>query len=156
MRLKVWVAGTLVVACAGVAAAIMVPQTTADLVNHSTLVVTGEVMDITTTPPDGSGTIYSLARVRVEDTVVGATADDIVTVRWMGGQYGDLAMVVEDQPMFRVGEEVVLFLVPTSDGHAYKCADEVQSKKTVVDGTVLPDDVSLHSYLADITAAAGH
>jgi hypothetical protein len=135
------------------AGAIMVPQTTADLVGHATLVVTGTVESVNYTPPDGRMIISTEARVRIDETVVGASAEDVVTVRALGGRYGDTALVVEDQPVFEEGEEVVLFLAPDAKG-GYHCPDATQGKKTIISGTVLPDGVTLDSFLAAVAAAA--
>jgi hypothetical protein len=154
MRRKfLWIAALLSV-WAGVAGAAMVAQTTADLVDHATLVVTGTVEAARALPPDAQGMIFTEVKVRVEDVVLGATADDVVTVRAWGGEYGDLGVVVEDQPTFTLGEDVVLFLAPVAGG-SYECPDGVQSKYTIVDGTVLPVGVTLTEFLAEIAEAAG-
>ncbi|HUU56129.1 MAG TPA: hypothetical protein VMW93_02195 [bacterium] len=146
--------GALLAACAVAASASMVALTTEDLVDHASLVVVGTVEEVTSYPPDARGVIYSDAKVRVGDTVVGATGEDYVTVRYMGGEYDGLAFGVTAEPTFRVGEEVVLFLAPAGDG-VYKCPDGVQSKLSVVDGTVLPVGETLTAYLAKVAAAAG-
>lgn len=151
-RRLLWVAA-LAAACAAAASALMVAMTTEDLVSHASLVVVGTVENVTSYPPDGAGMIYSEAKVRVNDTVVGATSEELVTVRYMGGEYGDLAVAVEDQPIFDPGEDVVVFLSPATGG-SYECPDGVQSKYAVVDGTVLPTGVTLTEFLAEITKAA--
>jgi hypothetical protein len=141
-------------AVAASAGAIMVQQTTAELVSHSTAVITGTVESISYTTPDARMIIYTEARVRVNATVVGNTGgEDVVVVRATGGRSGDMALVVEDQPTFQEGEEVVLFLAPDAKG-GFKCPDDCQGKKTIVSGTVLPDGVTLESYLAAVAAAA--
>jgi len=153
MYRKLFCLGIVLLTCTG-AGAVMVPLTTADLTGHATLVITGTVEGVKSLPPDGRNVIYSEAEVRVGDTVIGAPAGDRVTVRYMGGTYGDLGYVVEDQPTFKAGEQVVLFLAPAAGG-AYACPDGVQGKLNVVDGTVLPAGVTLNHFLADVTAADG-
>jgi hypothetical protein len=145
--------GVLGAALAAAATASMVQLSTEDLARHAALVVAGTVEEITSYPPDASGVIYSDARVRVRDAVVGATSEDYVTVRYMGGEYEGLAFAVTVEPAFRVGEEVVLYLAPAGDG-IYECPDGVQGKLSVVDGTVLPAGKTLADYLADVAAAA--
>jgi len=140
-------------ALAASVSATMVPQTTADLVAHATVVVTGTVESVNFTPPDGRMIITTEAKVRVNDTIVGSLAEEFVTVRALGGRSGGLALVVEDQPTFEEGEEVLLFLAPDGKG-GYSCPDAVQGKKTIVSGTVLPDGVTLDTYLAAVAAAA--
>ena len=134
------------------ASAAMLPITTAELADHATLVVAGTVEDVTSYAPDAAGIIYSEAEVRVGDTAVGSNAAEYVTVRYMGGEYGGLALVIMEEPTFEVGEEVVLFLVPV-DGGAYKCPDGAQGKMSVVDGTVLPAGKTLNQFLAEVAAA---
>jgi hypothetical protein len=144
----------LLAVCAVAASAAQLKLSTAELLSHASLVVVGKVEDVTSYPPDARKVIYSDAKVRIKDTVVGATAEEYVTVRYMGGEYDGLAFVVTAEPTFRVGEEVVLYLEPTGDG-AYRCPDGVQSKLSVVDGTVLPAGETLTVYLAEVAAAAG-
>jgi hypothetical protein len=132
----------------------MVRVSTADLVDHATLVVSGTVQDIVSYPPDGRGVIYSEAKVLVADTIVGGTVEEYITVRYMGGEYDGLAYAVSVEPTFRVGEEVLVFLAPV-EGNVYKCPDGVQSKQSVVDGTVLPAGITLDEYVAEVAAAAG-
>ncbi|HUU56268.1 MAG TPA: hypothetical protein VMW93_02895 [bacterium] len=154
MRRRLFGTAVLAAVCAAAAGALMVALTTEDLVSHSSLVVVGTVDGVTSYPPDGSGMIYSEATVRVSAAVVGATSEEVVTVRYMGGEYDGLVFGVTVEPTFRVGEEVVLFLLPTGDG-VYRCPDGVQSKLSVVDGTVLPAGETLTAYLAKVTVAAG-
>ena len=154
MRKKVLGLAALIAMCAFSASAAMVQLTTAELADHATLVIAGTVENVESYPPDGAGIIYSEAEVRVRDTAVGATAAEYVTVRYMGGEYGGLALVVMEGPLFTVGEEVVLFLAAAESG-AYICPDGVQSKLSVVDGTVLPAGKTLTEYLAEVAAAAG-
>ncbi len=154
MRRYLWYLGAVLAVSAVVAGAAMVKLSTEKLVNDATLVITGTVEDVVSYPPDGRGVIYSDAKVRINNTVVGNTNDDVVTVRFMGGQYGELAMVVSVVPQFQPGEEVVLFLAPGESG-TYVMPDDAQSKQLVVDGTCLPAGVTLANYIADVTAAAG-
>jgi len=154
MKRKFLCLAALLPVCAGVAGASMVLLTTGDLVAQATLVVTGTVEETRTLPPDAQGMIFTEVKVRVNDAVVGATAEDVITVRAWGGEYGDLGVVVEDQPTFTLGEDVVLFLAPAAGG-SYQCPDGVQSKYAIVDGTVLPGGVTLTEFLAEIAEAAG-
>jgi hypothetical protein len=154
MREKLFGLAALIAVCAFSASAAMVQLTTAELASHATLVVAGTVENVTSYAPDGAGIIYSEAEVRVRDTVVGATAAEYVTVQYMGGEYGGLALVIMEEPTFTVGEEVVLFLAAVESG-VYECPDGVQGKLSVVDGTVLPVGKTLTEYLAEVAAAAG-
>jgi hypothetical protein len=154
MRLKfLWLLALLAAGAVGASAAV-IHLTTEDLARNATLIISGTVEDVMSYPPDASGVIYSDAKVRVRDTVLGATREGYVTVRYMGGEYDGLALVVMEGPTFVAGEEVVLFLAPL-EGGAYICPDGAQGKLTVVDGTVLPAGRTLSQYLAEVAAAAG-
>ena len=139
-----WLAVLLLVGALS-ASASMVQLTTDELANNATLIVTGTVERVESYPPDGS---------RVRDAVKGANEAEFVTVRYMGGEYEGLAMVVMEEPAFALGEDVVLFLAPVED-EVYKCPDGVQGKLAVVDGTVLPVGKTLTEYLDEVAAAAG-
>jgi len=55
-------------------------------------------------------TVWSRAEVSV-DTVEKGTAVTKVVVEYQGGEVGDIQLVVSNQPKFRVGEHVLLYLV---------------------------------------------
>lgn len=153
MRRKfIWPAA-LVLTWTVVASAAMLQLTTAELAEHATLVVAGTVEDVTSYPPDADGVIYSEAKVRVGDTAVGSDGAEYVTVRYMGGEYAGLALVILEEPTFAPGEEVVVFLAPAQGG-GFKCPDGAQGKMTVVDGTVLPAGKTLNQFFAEVAAAA--
>ncbi|HUV86579.1 MAG TPA: hypothetical protein VMX79_05645 [bacterium] len=153
MRKKVLGLAALLATCVATASAAMLPITTAELAGHATLVVAGTVQDVTSYPPDAAGIIYSEAEVRVSDVVVGATAAEYVTVRYIGGEYAGLALVIMEEPTFEVGEDVVVFLAP-AEGGGFKCPDGAQGKMSVVDGTVLPAGKTLNEFFAEVAAAA--
>jgi hypothetical protein len=139
---------------AAVAGAIMAPQSTAELTAHATLVISGTVEKVKSYAPlDSSKDFYTEASVRVTGTVVGSTSEDVVVVRHLGGEIGEWALVVEDQPSFREGEQVILYLAPSEKG-GYVCPDGAQSKLTVVEDTVLGDGRTVNEYLAAVAAAA--
>jgi hypothetical protein len=147
-----WLAALSAICAAGASAAV-IPLTTEDLTRNATLVITGTVEGVKSYPPDGAGIIYSEARVRIRDTLKGASPAEYVTVRYTGGEYAGLALVVMEEPTFEVEEEAVLFLAP-AEGGAYMCPDGVQGKLSVVDGTVLRFDKTLNEFLAEVAAAA--
>lgn len=153
MRLKFLYLVALLAACAVGASAAVIHLTTEDLTRNATLVISGTVEDVKSYPPDGAGIIYSEALVRVRDTVKGASAAPYVTVRYTGGEYEGLVLVVMEEPTFEAGEEVVLFLAP-AEGGGYKCPDGVQGKMLVVDGTVLRVGKTLNEFLAEAAAAS--
>lgn len=65
-----------------------------------------------------SGEIWTFTTFSIEDTWKGAPpgAAAQLTVRLLGGSLGNLTSTVSGVPRFRPGEEVILFLEPTSRG----------------------------------------
>jgi len=139
---------------AAVAGASMAPQSPAELAGHATLVITGLVEQVKSYAPlDSSRNFYTEARIRVTSTAVGNTSEDVVVVRYPGGEIAGMAWVVEDQPTFREGEQVIVYLAPGPRG-GYVCPDGVLSKLTVVEDSVLGDGRTVNEYLAAVAAAA--
>jgi len=62
-----------------------------------------------------AGEIWTVTTFEVAETWKGL-ATDRVTVRLLGGTVGSLTSTVSGVPRFRTGEEVVLFLEPTTRG----------------------------------------
>ena len=82
----------------------------AELVSHSQRIVLGEVL-FSESFERSDGTIGTWHRIRVEREVRGNAADEPeVIVETLGGSIGDIAMRVEGEPSFTVGERVVVFI----------------------------------------------
>lgn len=58
---------------------------------------------------EGKGNIYTLVTLSVEQTIKGETEGEVV-IRVLGGEVGELEMMVTDTPSFQVGERAVVFL----------------------------------------------
>jgi len=62
-----------------------------------------------------AGEIWTFTNFEVEETWRGK-APETITVRLLGGRMGNLTSSISGVPRFRPGEEVILFLEPTSRG----------------------------------------
>lgn len=81
-----------------------------ELVGHSQRIVLGEVL-FSQSFERSDGTIGTWHRIRVERDVRGNAADESeVIVETLGGSIGDIAMRVEGEPSFSVGERVLVFI----------------------------------------------
>lgn len=81
-----------------------------ELVGHSERIVLGEVL-FSESFERSDGTIGTWHRIRVERDVRGNAADEgEVIVETLGGSIGDIAMRVEGEPSFAVGERVIVFI----------------------------------------------
>jgi len=56
------------------------------------------------------GMIYTVVTIQVEDHFIQPSDKSTVSVRIEGGEIGDMGVWVEDQPEFRIGENVFVFL----------------------------------------------
>lgn len=90
-----------------------------DLAKKSESIVLARVEDETARMDEGSKEIYTYVTLRViegvkgskrNDNAKGKSADELITIRQLGGTYGKYISVVPGMPTFKKGEEVVVFL----------------------------------------------
>jgi hypothetical protein len=105
--------------------------------NESDLAVLGKVTSINNTQKGG---FYRIVEIKVESYYIKKLDAPIVRIRIEGGEFGDWGVWVEDQPEFRVGEHVFVFLrVPeeiTGD-YEYEVFGMYQGKWTVDGSTAI-------------------
>ncbi len=96
--------------------ALMVRLTLEDLIEKSDAIVIGKVVDIF---PARSGTeplwssylqVFTDVIIEIERYLYGESQSAYVAVGVTGGRVGEMVMWVEDEPVFNLGEEAVLFL----------------------------------------------
>lgn len=71
----------------------------------------GQVVETRCSLDPDTGLIFTDAEIQVDEPIKGAPPDRI-TVRHLGGQVGELRLDVSHEPVFRMGEEVIVFLSP--------------------------------------------
>jgi len=81
----------------------------AELVEHADCIALGRVLFSESFQQPG-GQIGTWYRVRVERDLGGNAPDTEVIVETLGGRIGNVAMQVEGEPSFSVGERVIVFL----------------------------------------------
>jgi hypothetical protein len=87
-----------------------------ELVAHSDRIVLGRVL-FSESFPRTDGTLATWHRIQIEREIRGGAGDDReIIVETIGGHMGDIAMRVEGEPSFTVGERVVVFM---RDGGPY-------------------------------------
>ncbi|MDD4860348.1 MAG: hypothetical protein PHR56_09155, partial [Dehalococcoidales bacterium] len=96
--------------------ALMVKLTLDDLTAKSDVIVIGKVVDIF---PSRSGTeplwssylqVFTDVIIETERYLYGEPQSAYIAVRVTGGRAGEIVMWVEDEPVFNLGEEALLFL----------------------------------------------
>jgi len=96
--------------------ALMIRLSLDDLIEKSDAVVTGKVVDIhparyeTETLASSFLTIFTDVIVQTEFYLYGEPQSTYIAVRVMGGRVGEKTMLVEDEPVFNLGEKAVMFL----------------------------------------------
>jgi hypothetical protein len=93
---------------------LLVPCTLNDLILHSDAIVIGTVTDILPANrgvlPDGPPIIYTDVIVEVDRYLYGEPESEQIAIQVWGGRIGDIVMLVEDEAVFTVGEDILVFL----------------------------------------------
>ena len=97
------------------AQAMIIEMSLPELVGNSELVVAGEVTGTSCRWSDSDrGLIVTDVVIEVQETWMGAYDSSQILVTTAGGEIGDLGLYVEDQPRFKSGRSVVVFLSPAN------------------------------------------
>ncbi|MBI2920315.1 MAG: hypothetical protein HYY18_04445 [Planctomycetes bacterium] len=119
-----WILAAVVLAASGAGALTLVRMSDADLVAHSGRIVVGTVESVSVAweDPDGDGvrSIYTTARLRVEQVVKGAdAAGDVLEIRTFGGALDGVTHVAPGLPAFAQGERALVCLAPGMETRKY-------------------------------------
>jgi len=88
----------------------MVGLDTQRLTRDSDIIIVGEVECVEPYWSDDGKSIYTVVDVLVNDIIAGTSHELSIQVEHLGGMVDDIGMGVSDEPAFREGEEVLLFL----------------------------------------------
>jgi hypothetical protein len=88
------------------------------LVGRADAVFVGKVLKVQSKWTEDGKRIVTDATVEVKQSVRGTTLGQKVVVRSLGGSVGETGMKVSGSPVFRAGDEVLLF-TDTRQGHRY-------------------------------------
>ena len=109
VRALVFVAVAMEILGSGVSATVIVPADFSEMVAESEIVVHGRVVEVRSQMVGSFRTIESVVTVDVQQVIKGEPGST-VSMRVPGGQVGRYRRVMVGAPVFRPGEEVVLFL----------------------------------------------
>jgi hypothetical protein len=87
-----------------------------DFVLESRAVVTATVTDVAVRPPDDGTVNHTHITLSVDEVLAGATLPSQVVLQEMGGRIGYRATIVHGVPVYRPGEQVLVFLEELEDG----------------------------------------
>jgi hypothetical protein len=138
--------------------AMMVERTLSELVKESDIIMRGTVIATSCRwgNPDYDPSrriIMTDAWLRPAGVLKGANADTALFVETEGGFVGDIGARVEDEPEFRTGEEVVVFLRPMNANSRRTVTGLVQGKYTVENDTILENHLPVEQFVRDIRQA---
>lgn len=96
---------------------------TAQLADFADVVVTGRVEAVTSGWDPDTAALYTYVALHVREVLKGDLSERRITIKQLGGVKGGLALEVNDQASFAVGEEVLLYLESRPrDGTLYTAA----------------------------------
>jgi hypothetical protein len=122
---------------AGQAWALMMPIPESDLAQRSDVIVTGTVASLKSYWNADRSLIHTDVTIQPEEFVKGR-ADRGVVVRTLGGEVGDMRLIVEDQPAFSLGERVTVNLTRLADGAVFEVLGGYQGKSLALGGPKPP------------------
>ncbi len=97
----------------------VLPLSERDLTKRATVIVIGEVEDVSSEFNRDGGTIHTFARIRVTRSLKGEISGDHITLRQVGGTVGDQTIVLPGGPSYAIGEEILVFAGPFAQSDAY-------------------------------------
>jgi hypothetical protein len=80
------------------------------LAAFSSLVVRGQVRGVTTQWDPAVNGLYTYTTIDVTETWKGELSTPTVVVKTLGGRLADIELAVDGQPVFRTGDDIVVFL----------------------------------------------
>ena len=150
---------TLLTACALMLALLALPGTALatveelsleELVSRATLIVRGTVIDTSAQWDADHSRIYTYVTLRPIEYVKGAARMSDLVFAVPGGTAGGLTLSVSDVPVFREGEETVVFL----QDEYFQVVGWRQGKYTVEQGVVVETGESRESFTGEIRRVA--
>ncbi len=109
-------------------------------------ILVGEVTDITVYE-EGSGNIYTIVTLSVEQSIKGETEVE-AQMRVPGGEVDGRVLFVEDAPSFQLGERTVVFLSRGGDG--LTVVGGFQGKFTVDKNNMVDGNISLTEFVDQV------
>jgi hypothetical protein len=122
---------------AGQAWALMMPISQTELTRRSDVIVTGTVAALKSYWNPDHSLIYTDVTLEPEEFAKGR-ADRGVVVRTLGGEVGEMRLIVEDQPAFSLGERVTVNLVRAQDGAVFEVLGGYQGRSPMLGGPKPP------------------
>lgn len=136
------------------------------LIKGAEVIVVGKVSTILPSEygpgfnPSRTTTIHTDAIIEVYQYLYGQSEEKQLVVRTLGGRVGNDVLIIETQPQFTVGEEVILFLthvdlqpdeIPEGAQSVYKVVGSMQGKAEYTNGRAASSILGFNYSIAQLT-----
>ena len=154
IRIKMFLGVLFFCVClAGITAdAVIIPQSTVQLIENSSDVVRGKVISQNSQWNETHTSIYTEVTIEITEIVLGSvTKGAAISVYVPGGVVNDTGLRVEHAPEFKDGEDVILFL--TELDNLYSVTSWEMGKFTVENANVVEKKQPVAEFINEIKAA---
>ena len=122
---------------------------------NSDLIVTGKVTEQASSWNESKTRIYTQATILVDEYIKGNGTGNIVTVKYLGGEVGEIGEKYSHMPRFEDKEEVLVFLKKDEKSPDYKVYNGENGKISVINDPktgekVTTSNVQINSLKAQI------
>ena len=91
-----------------------------ELTKSADIIIAGKVTQQTSSWNENHSRIYTLATLMVDDYIKGVGNGNTVTIKYLGGEVGDIGELYSHMPRFEDNEEVLVFLKKDGNNTDYK------------------------------------
>jgi hypothetical protein len=128
-----------------------------ELSKGADVVLTGKVTQQTSSWNEDRTRIYTRATIQVDEYIKGNGASNTVTVKYLGGEVGEIGEMYSHMPRFEEEEEVLVFLKKDVESTDFKVFDGSNGKISIVEDKqtgekITTSKVQLRSLKAQIKA----
>lgn len=103
-----------------------------DLSKDADLIITGKVSQQISSWNEDKSRIYTIATIQVEDYIKGSVTGNSVSVKYLGGEVGDVGETYSHVPTFNNDEEVLIFLKKNDSSSDYTVLYGEEGKLSLV------------------------
>ena len=148
----------LLIAFLGIGAvmALMLEMNTPELTKKAEAIVRGKVKDMRSEWDPERRFIWTLVTISVSKSIKGDSLEgQEVIVKIPGGVVGRIGQETEDAPIFKKGEEVLLFINPEvyRGEKVFRVTGNFQGKHTIKDNMVIEKKMPVETFLGEIERA---
>jgi hypothetical protein len=136
--------------------ALMIKMTTPELTKQAQAIIRGKVTDMRSEWGPERRFIWTLVTISVSRCIKGDTRPgQEVVLKIPGGVVGPIGQLTEDTPIFKKGEDVLLFMNPEvyRGKKVFRVTGNFQGKHTIKNNMVIEKKIPLATFLGQIEGA---